>query len=751
MFITPPKLKDLPAGYTLLAGLSHSTVIPDMDFETYSEAGYIYHPNTEKYSGPFGKKDRGLPVIGAAAYSEHPSTEVLCLAYDLKDGHGKRSWQPGKSGVCPLLNHIVNGGLIEAWNISFEYWIWTNVCVPKYGFPPLSISQLRCAQAKARAFALPSSLHDAGIVLDIEHKKHIDGKRLLHKFSMPRTPTKHDKRRRIYPHEDMQDAQKLYDYNLQDIAAEAELSSLIPDLSPTELEFWLCDQVINRRGVQIDIPMLFSFVSIIDEAYKRYNAELQVLTDNKVKSYSEVAKIRNWMMERGVSAPDLEEETILELLKLDLSDQVKRVIKIRQLLAFASVKKVYSMLNQVTKDDRLHDLFIYHSARTGRAAGAAIQPQNLPNSGPRIDQCSNCKNYFKDIDGCPVCDWFQHHSTRLEWNSDIALAALETISTGDLDAVEHRWGDALETLSGCLRALFISKPGHDFICSDYSAIEAVVLAALAGEQWRLNVFNTHGLIYETSASKVTGVPLESYIQYKKHTGGHHPDRKKGKVFELALGYGGWINACKNFGADKFMSNEEIKQAILAWREASPAVVEFWGGQKRGWWEEYFGLEGAAVQAVMYPGQRFEHRGISYIVNRDVLYCQLLSGRFLTYHKPRLDPSERRPGTKTLSFEGWNTNAKYGRKGWVRMETYGGKLTENVVQATARDILAHAIVNLEKRSYPVVLHVHDEIVSEIPELTGSLREFEEIMSSLPTWASTWPVRAKGGWRGKRYGK
>ena len=228
-------------------------------------------------------------------------------------------------------------------------------------------------------------------------------------------------------------------------------------------------------------------------------------------------------------------------------------------------------------------------------------------------------------------------------------------------------------------------------------------------------------------------------------------KKVGKVAELASGFQGWIGAWKQFGADEFFNDEEIKNAILAWRAASPAIVEFWGGQQKRWQPHFYGLEGAAVQAVLSPGTKFSYRGLSYIVNRDILYCQLLSGRYLTYHKPRLIPSDKRPGTLSLTFEGWNTNPKYGAIGWVRMSTYGGKLTENVVQATSRDILAHAIINLEKSGYPVVLHVHDEIVSEIPENWGSIAEFEEKMSKLPEWAATWPVKANGGWRGKRYAK
>ena len=1034
----PPRLEDLPLGNKLVAGMGYSTVIADIDFETYSEAGFIWDESKQSYQAPPNAKVKGLPTIGTAVYSEHPSTEVLCMAYDLKDGIGKRLWLPTEPFPLDLETHIKNWGLIEAWNVGFESWIWNNVCRDKYNFPEVQPWQWRCAAAKARAFALPGSLDAAGKVMDIIHKKDKDGKRLLNKFSMPRNPTKNDARRRIVPSltsVEYEDTSKLYKYNLTDIAAEAELSSLIPDLSPEELEFWQCDQRINVRGVQIDLPMIRNCIAIVEQAHKKYNAELRLLTRGHVQSASEVAKIRAWLMERGVNAPTLDAEVVEQLLRTPgIHPDVKRILQIREMLASASVKKLYAMMNQVSKHGRLHDLFIYHVARTGRAAGAGPQPQNLPNSGPDVAQCLNClKHYGVEAFG-NLCPWCTNVlADKVEWNPLAVNNALETIASGNLECVEYYWGNAIEIISSCLRGMFISAPGKDLICSDYSAIEAVVLAALSGEQWRMDVFRTHGMIYETSASKITGINLQEYIRIKKDTGKHHADRKIGKVAELACfsrdtqvltqrgyvgildvlltdtlwdgvewvkhkgvinkgkrevidldgirvtpnhpinlggcwreakllasnenilcralaigsanlpslplkmkkftfnalalmrpitllfpilfveslrgamyalrknpkqhienlfgaiwmlcrtttigddyaigyllqspgaikhpvnsmrimageeypyaingekindnssfmlkrcqvgiikiytwivrtaikvmdletlgsllnrkiisikevfkrckkessnlrtvydiahagprnrftiktnsghllvhnsGYQGWIGAWKAFGADSFMTEEQIKQAILAWRAASPAIVEFWGGQLKDWYPKMYGLEGAAVQAVLRPGTEYDCRGIKYIMRGDALYCRLLSGRYLVYHRPRLSPSQRKQDTFTLTFEGWNSNPKYGAPGWIRMETYGGKLTENVVQATARDLLAHAIIQLERVGYPVVLHIHDEIVVEVPEGEGSIEEVEKIMSTLPRWASRWPVVAKGGWRAKRYGK
>lgn len=765
MIPQPPKLEDLLSGTKLVAGMGVSTILADFDFETYSEAGFLWDEENEKFVKPPNMSDKGLPGVGAAVYSEHPTCEVLSMAYDLKDGIGKRLWMPGLPNPQDLFDHLARGGLLEAWNCAFERWIWTNVCVRKYGWPALPFDQLRDAMAKSRASAYPGSLDPAGLVLDIKNKKDKEGKRLIQKFSIPRTPTKNDPRKRIRPCDDAPDAALLYRYNLRDIEAEAEISSLVSDLTEHEQEFWLCDQRINFRGVQLDQQTILNGIAIVEQAHEKYNDELFALTYGHVTAASEIAKLSTWITNQGLRVGSLAMDAVEQMVKNQLTPpHIRRVLEIRQILGSAAVKKLYALRNQSTTAGRVHDLFAYHSARTGRHAGQGPQPQNLPNSGPDVSRCMRCKRHFgKHL---YTCLWCGAYSTRdiVEWNPQAVEDAIETINTRNLQCVEYYWGNAIDVISGCLRGLFIAKQGHDLICSDYSAIEAVVLAALAGEQWRMDVFNSHGKIYEMSASKITGVPFEDFNKHRLETGGvlqpdgsikggqHHPLRKKvGKVAELASGYQGWIGAWKQFGADEFFNDDEIKHAILAWRDASPAIVEMWGGQTKNWYPHFYGLEGAAIQAVQHVGKVFEHRGITYQVKQDTLYCRLLSGRYLTYHKPRLTPSDRRKDTLSLSFEGWNTNPKAGPPGWIRMYTYGGKLTENVVQATARDILAHAIVNLEKAGYPIVLHVHDEIVSEIPQNQGSVAEFEEIMSKLPDWAASWPVSANGGWRGKRYGK
>ena len=332
------------------------------------------------------------------------------------------------------------------------------------------------------------------------------------------------------------------------------------------------------------------------------------------------------------------------------------------------------------------------------------------------------------------------------------------MATRSLDAVEWFFGDALLCISGSLRGMIWADEGNDLIASDYSAIEAVVTAMLSGCQWRIDAFRQRKDIYLVSCAQMNlGFTYEDYKKYAEEHGSHHPHRqKKGKIAELALGFGGWVGAWRQFDPDG-LSDDEVKRTILDWRAASPEIVEMWGGQTRGKpWEpdfrlERFGFEGAFVNAVQYPGQLFTSHGIGFFMRGDVLIIRLLSGRELAYASPRLWQSERTPGTFDITYMTWNSNPKYGPIGWVAMKTYSGRIAENIVQATAHDIQRYGIENLEAAGYPIVLHVYDEDIGEVPHGFGSIEEFEAIMSTMPPWAEGWPVRASGGWRGRRYRK
>lgn len=783
---------------TVRAGLGVATILPDCDCETYSEAGYVWNPEHRDRSnvvvgrweppkGVSNMQGAGLPCVGVQNYFDHPTADVLTFSYDLKDGAGVRRWMPPAPMPADLRAHIEAGGLIESHNAGFEFEAWNRVLVPRYGWCPLPATQQRCSMAKARAFGLPGSLGDIARVLNVDAQKDKEGGALMRVFSMPTQPTRGDPRRRIMPHERPVDFERYARYCDRDVLAESAISKLIPDLSPGELEWWQLDQTINRRGVGVDVEAVESAIAIIEQARERYNAELRDITDGAVQSASELASLKTWLESYGVYMPSMDEDAIddgLARLSRVLNDPCAhpdetaralaphRALEIRKLIGSASVLKVFSMRNQATRESRLVGMYTYHGARTGRATGNGPQPTNFPNSGPEVRVCHACAQYFAPAvrDVCPTCLAAQPPlppkpivaRTVEEWGPEAMERAIHVMKSRSLDLLEWHFGDALRAVSASLRGMFVAAPGHDLVGADYSAIEAVCLAMIAGEQWRIDLFRANGKIYEASGAKIVGLTYDEALEYKARTGNHHACRKVGKVAELAGGYQGWINAYKQFGADEFMSDEEIKSAILAWRAASPMIVKLWGGQfvdRDGMPCPAFfrdarpmrtGLEGTAIEAVLRPGEWHSYRDVHFLVYDDKLFLLLPSGRTLTYHRPRLARGERE-GEYKLSVEGWNTNPKKGPRGWIRYEMYGGLWTENVVQAVARDILVPAMIRLEAAGYATVLHVYDEIVAEVPEGFGSVDEFLAIMGEMPPWAHDWPIRAAGGWRGKRFRK
>jgi DNA polymerase bacteriophage-type len=719
--------------YGDLVQLAHgsATVLADFDFETFSAAGYAWNNTLRKWDSLPGMaaQNRGLKVVGTRAYVEHPTFQILLLAYDLKDGRGGRQWRNGDAPPFDLFEHIRAGKLLEAHRSYFEFAVWNYHAHPRLGWPQIDLAQMRCSAAKSRAWGLAPSLEDLGLILDIPHKKLAAGKRLIQKFTVPKNPTKTKPSRlriELTEPKEAADAKLFGDYNMGDIISEAEVSLRVPDLTPSELRVWQADQRINDRGLGVDMVALGNCIAVIEQAYERYNAALVNYTGGEVTKVSQNDRLMQWVNARGGNLYNMQEETVAEEIKRHAPGTLLHtVLDLRQRLASASVKKFYSIRAQQV-NGRLYDLYSYHAAKPGRWTGNGPQPQNL------------YKGDFQSIEQ--------------------VNAALAVIASRNIDEVEAKYGDVLHAINGVQRSMFIPAPGKKFICSDFKAIEGVGTAMLAGEAWRKEVFETHGMIYEVSASKICGIPFEEFVRVKKETGKHHEMRNKiGKFAELASGFGGWIPAWKKFGADEFLDDEEIKQAILKWRDASPSIVEFWGGQTRGRFDwarpELFGLEGCAVAAILNPGAAYAHRGITYQVGRDdVLYCRLPSGRFISYHRPRLAPSTRewaKPWELEISYEGYNSNQQKGPVGWLRMKLYGGLQTENVVQATCRDLQARAIVTLEDNGYPVVLHTHDEICSEADPSRG-LAEFEAIMCDRPAWASDWPIKADG-WEGYRYGK
>jgi len=739
--------------------------LPALDFETYSEAGFCFNPETGKHEAPRGARSKGLPVVGTAVYTEHPTFEVLTASYDLQDGRGVRRWRPGDPNPQDLFDHLARGGLLECHNLMFEFLCWENGCTRLYGWPSLApyAYQLRCSAAKARVASLPGALGNLAAVLGTSAKDK-EGTRLMKVFSMPRDPTKKDPRRRILPHEDPEQFEAYRLYCDRDIEAEQAASAATPPMSDDELVFWMVDQEINRRGIAVDRPALRDCMAVLEQALDVYGDEFRALTGGLDPTQLQATK--GWLAAFGVHMDKMDEEAIDEMLARlpphppGGSWAPRRVLEIRQLIGSASVKKLYAMEHQANRADRLLNLIIHHGARTGRPTGEGPQPLNLPRAGPNLSWCACGRPFTPRHSACPWCGTDAATAKRGKWSAEAVDHVLEIMATKSLPLVEWFFGDALLSISGCLRGLFVAGPGMDLIASDYSSIEAVVIAMLAGERWRIDAFRNGDPIYLVGASKITGRSVEEYQAYYAEHGEHHSDRQTiGKVSELACGFGGWIGSYKAFGSTE--PDDVIKAQILAWRAASPAIVDLWGGQYRGLpWDrdrrpELFGYEGMAIAAIQNPGQVYDWRGVRFFMRGDALIIRLLSGRELTYWSPRLYPSARRADELSIVYMTWNSNPKYGAMGWVPMETYGGRLTENVVQATAHDVLRYGIMGLRAAGYPTVLHVYDEICAEIPKGEGSLDDFERIMATMPPWAydevGPWPIRAAGGWRGRRYRK
>lgn len=755
------------------------TAWPKLDWETFAEAGYRWVPPdppgewkwklpTKRKPGEwlwkehFGKweslpglsdQNRGLKAVGTWNYVTHPSFEVISLAHDLRAGEGRRRWVPNlphtlvagtlSPGLHPwdLIEHVRAGGIVEAHNAFFEWCVWNLHCVPKWGWPPLRIEQMRCSMAKCRYMSYPGGLHDAGDVLHIPQaeRKDPEGEKLVKKLTTPRNPTKGNPALRWTPFTASEEFAAFYAYNEQDIVAEGAVSARVPDLTPREHTIWQFDFRCNARGMFIDRPAVDDCISIIEQAYAKYNARLADITGNAAKSASEAAKILRWMAHQGIHLTELDEETVEDALTKAYPPAVLEVLRIRQLLAFGSVKKLYAMRSHQCSDGRLRDQYIYCGAHTKLWNGRYVQPANL----------------FKGE--------FSH--------PDQVTLALSIIATRSLEVVEAAYGDALELVAGCLRSMIRAAPGHKLISADFTAIQAVVTACLAGEQWRIDVFNTHGKIYEAQAAMLTGKTLEYYAQYRAENKKHHSDRQDyGKLPVLSGDFGAWIGGWKRFGADKILGEDaNIKAAILKLRGTIPNIVELWGGQTRDKFSsnerpQLYGLEGAAISAVLSPGQCFGYRGVRYQMHGDTLYCHPPSGGFLQYHSPRIEPSQRdhaSPWELELRYQGWNSNPKKGRGGWEWMKLYGGVCTQNVVANMSRERQADSLVALdtaEPRAYPIVMHTHDEGVAETPDdPRWNKEEYTAIVrNSHPGWAhfpdgSPWPIRVPTAWEAYTYGK
>lgn len=726
-----------------------------LDFETYSEAGYVWSSVKSYTAGgkekagwlPLKKNQKsGIGTVGAWCYAEHPSTEILSFDYD---GH---LWLPGMPPPVDLFQHIQSGGLVEAHNSFFEYVIWLFICAARYGWPPLPLDQLRCTMSRCNAWGLPGGLDVAGRILELPVLKDSAGGAIMKKVSKPRDPTQNDPRLRYTPADEPVMFQDLYAYNQTDTASEKMLSQHVPQLSAFELAVWKLDQKINARGVACDIEAVRGGRKIMAALEIEKLEELQRITKGAVETGGQLDRIHAVLNLHGVHLPDLKAETVEEYLKgQDLPALPRRILELRQFLSLASTKKLAAMENWCANDGRLHDMFKYSGAiRTQRWTSEAAQLHNLSTKGPEVKACAWCSETIEaSLPTCPLCNIsglfdltgdppdHQVHLQR-QWDIDAVEACLVDIRAGDLHRLRARWGeDAALAISGCLRGMLTSGPGCDFIGTDYDSIEARMLAVLAGEEWRIEVFRTHGKIYEMTTASISGIPFEEILAYRERTGLHHPLRKTfGKIPELASGYQGALGAWLRFGAGEYMTNDEIVENVRKWRSTSPMIVKLW-----------YSTEDCVIRAILTPDTWQRYRLISYYYSaaHDVLYCCLPSGGHLSYHAPRLTPSDR--GNYDVSYMGQHQQSH----AWIRIDGYGGMFVENFTQKTAREYMAWGMLQLDAHGFDIALHVHDEPVTEVPTGTRSVEEVERVMAIRPPWAADWPITASGGWRGKRFRK
>lgn len=624
--------------------------------------------------------DVDLTKCGVYTYSDSPNFEILLFAYAFDEKPTQIvDFACGEQLPERVLAALEDPAVTKAaFNAQFE-----RTCISKYLGLRLSPSGWQCTAVQSAMLALPLSLDNVGEVLNIQRKKLKEGTDLVRFFSMPCKPTKaNGGRTRNRPEDAPEKWERFKTYCIRDVDAEREIRQKLWKfpIPESEMELYRMDQEINDRGILVDRKLVENAVLCDNQYRQMVTARAYELTG--LSNPNSPAQIKGWLAEHGVEAEKLDKKTVKGLIS-ETDGEVLEVLKLRLLMAKTSVKKYEAIERSVCSDGRVHGLLQFYGAnRTGRWAGRLVQVQNLP------------QNHIPDL--------------------ELARSLVKEQRFEDLDLL---FDSTPEVLSELIRTAFVPKPGCRFIVADFSAIEARVLAWFAGEQWRLDTFAEGGDIYCASASKMFGVPV-----VKHGVNGHL--RQKGKIAELALGYGGAVGALTSMGAlDMGLQEEELQPLVSQWRSSNPHITKFW-------WE----VDAAAIKAVK---ERTEVTlgNLCFTYRSGILFVTLPSGRKLSYIKPRM--TQNRFGRKSLSYEGVGESKK-----WMRIETYGPKLVENIVQATARDLLAQAMLRLRNQGFDIVMHIHDEAVLEVPEGVSGVEEICQIMSEQPGWAAGLPLRADG---------
>lgn len=674
---------------------------------------------------------------GAERYAEDASTRVLCLAWAFDD-EPPEIWFPGAPDPVRLFEHIAAGGEVVAHNAAFELVIWRDVFIHHLMHaPPLRAEQCNDTMARARAVGLPGDLEGACAAMRLPVQKDMEGRRVMLRLSKPLPKRGADKNGPPTYDDDPEKLARLYDYCKTDVLAERLLHKTLPPLSAGERDMWLLDYKINQRGIALDVPAIRAAADLAASEVEKLSRTISALTKGAVNKTTQNKELTTWLNAQGVETPGVAKAQLADMLTQEQTATVRAVLETRQEASKVSTSKLKAMLAGVCQDGRARGLLAYHGAQTGRWAGRRIQPQNMPRT----------PDSFSFEDACE------------------AIEIVRSRHRGAAAALRLSYGTPLDAISWSLRSLILAYPQREFFCADYANIEGRMLAWLAGETWKLDAFRAYDAgtgpdLYKVAYSRSFGVAIDDVTKEQ---------RQVGKVQELALGYQGAVGAFISMGANYGIKPADIAPVVKAavdartwdwackryddaenkfdldceawaglrivvdgWRDAHPETVQLWAD-----------LEFAACNAVRRPGEIFQAAGgkIKYRCVGNFLYCRLPSGRAIAYAYPRVEPE-----TNKLTY--WGINS-YTRK-WEMQRAYGGHLAENVTQGAAACVLRDGLRNVEDAGYPVVMHVHDEIVAERSVGEGSLEEFEKLMGTPGLWAHGLPV-AVDGWVGARYRK
>jgi DNA polymerase bacteriophage-type len=640
-----------------------------------------------------------LSKVGVHRYAADGRTEILCCAYAV-DNEPVKLWTPDDAVPAEFCEAAANPNwLAVAHNAAFEMTIEELLLAPRYGWPVIPLERQRCTLAMSSALALPGKLERVADVLELSRRKDVAGHRLMQMMSKPRRAHKDEDPNQIYWFNDQERLQRLYDYCKADVEIERELYAHLQPLSATEQIIWELDARVNARGFCLDQKLAAAAKKLAAAAAPEIDAELAEVTSGAATAVNQIARLQTWLQAQGCAVDSLDKKSVAALLKTDLLPNVQRVLELRQNGGQAAIKKVAALLNRVGSDGRVRGSFQYHKASTGRWAGSGPQPQNLKK--PETD--------------------------------DVA-AAITAVSTGDYDYVRSLYPRVLSLLGDLSRSLVCAAPGHVLIGADFGAIESRTLAWVAGENWKLDAYRRYDATrdprdepYCVLAGRMLHLPEGTVTP-----GGR--ERALGKTGDLACGYQGGENAIEKFAPGIF-SKQEREQIKTEWRAAHPAICKFW-----------YAIDRAAWTAVQERGCVVNCDRVAFKCSGNFLLLKLPSGRKLAYPFARPKQLDAQHGAVVFadSSDGQFRDCRNGNG------AYGGVWTENIVSGIARDLLVEAMLRIETAGYPITLHVHDELVCEVPVGFGSTEEFTRLMTQRPSWALDLPIAASA-WTGPRYCK